>query len=267
MMTYTEKIQIMKKNKLAGMHPAAKLWLAVFYIICALVLGTVKFTRYKLAFLYIPWFFVVIALSIASGETKKCFKGLKAVLFLAFLIVLVQLFLIPGGDLVWQAGFLKIHEKGLRAAFSIAGTLLCIAGICIWVLQTTSNKEISRALEEAGMNHTFTYVFSSTFQMVTILSDSSKTIMDVQRARGIETDGNMLTRAKAFVPTLIPLILGAIVSAEERVLTLEARGFSVVGERTHLFNLKKSGLEKPVKAASVLITVLVILGRIGLWIV
>ena len=49
------------------------------------------------------------------------------------------------------------------------------------------------------------------------------------------------------------------------MLTLEARGFSMQGEKTHLFNLEKSGAEKTAVAAAVVVTVIIIGGRIALW--
>ncbi len=115
------------------------------------------------------------------------------------------------------------------------------------------------------MNYKAAYVFTSTLQMIDILSENSKTIMNAQKARGVETEGNMIVRAKAFFPSLVPLILGAVIGSEERVLTLEARGFSMQGEKTHLFNLEKSGAEKTAVAAAVVVTVIIIGGRIALW--
>ena len=37
------------------------------------------------------------------------------------------------------------------------------------------------------------------------------------------------------------------------------------GEKTHLFNLEKSGAEKTAVAAAVVVTVIIIGGRIALW--
>ena len=264
-MTYLEQIQINKSNKLAGLHPGAKMWILVGYIICSFVIGSVELTQYDLQLLYFPWCVVVIVLAAASGEFKKCVGGFKAVAFVAVVIFVAQTFLVPGGDTIWQLAFLKIREGGLQKAVSISGMVICIAGAFVWLLQTTSNKEIARALDETGINPKVAYVFTSTLQMIHILSGNSKTIMDAQRARGIETDGNLMVRAKAFVPTLIPLILGALLSSEERVLTLEARGFSMKGEKTHLFNIRKSGLEKTAKVVSVVVTLAVIAGRVALW--
>ncbi len=264
--SYIEKIQIHKTNKVAGLHPATKFLVVIMYTICTFVLSSVSLTKIDLPLLAIPWFLVVLLLCAASGALKKCLKALKAVVFIALIIFVVQTFLVPGGEVLVRFGILRICEKGLRTAVSLSFMILDIAGIFVWLFQTTENKEISRALEESGMNYKAAYVFTSTLQMINILSDNSKTIMNAQRARGVETEGNMFIRAKAFFPTLVPLVLGAVMGSEERVLTLEARGFSMQGEKTHLFNLEKSGAEGTFKAVSILITVLVVVGRIALWI-
>lgn len=264
--SYTERIQINKTNKLAGLHPSIKFLVVILYSVCTFVLDSIHLTNLKLSLLIIPWFFVVLILSAASGEYKKCIKALKAVAIVSLVIFLVQTFIVPGGQVLYRFGFLKICEQGLRTGISLSFMIMDIAGIFVWMFQTTTNKEIARALEESGMNYKAAYVFTSTLKMINILSDNSKTIMNAQRARGVETEGNIIVRAKAFFPSLVPLILGAVVGAEERVLTLEARGFSVQGEKTHLFNLKKSGIENQVKAISIIITILIIGWRVVLWI-
>jgi energy-coupling factor transport system permease protein len=100
--------------------------------------------------------------------------------------------------------------------------------------------------------------------MIDEMGKNSRTIMNAQRARGIETEGNLMVRAKAFVPSLIPLVLTAITGAEERVVTLEARGFSVNARKTSVFKLEKSGAETLVLIVSLLITVALAAWRIFL---
>ena len=264
--TYIERIQINKANKLEGLYPATKFLVVVLYTICTFIIGTIYLTELELALLLIPWFLVVPALYMASGVLGKCIKALKAVTIIAAIILLAQIFLIPGGQLIWKFGFLTIYQQGLKTGISLSFMIMNIAGIFVWFFQTTENKEISRALEMSGMHYKAAYVFISTLQMIEILSKDSKTIMNAQQARGVETEGNMIIRAKAFVPSLIPLILGAVIGLEERVLTLEARGFSIQGEKTHLFNLKRSGWEERVKVIAIVITALILLGRVILWI-
>ena len=265
--TYIEKIQIHKENKLAALYPANKFLIVILYTLCTFVISTIHLTEIELSLLLIPWFFVVPILCAASGVLKKCMKALKAVAFVAVIILIVQTFLVPGEKLLWQFSFISIYQKGLKTAVSLSFMIMNIAGIFVWLFQTTENKEISRALELSGMNYKAAYVFTSTLQMIEILGKNSKTIMNAQKARGVETEGNMLVRAKAFIPSLVPLILGAVISSEERVLTLEARGFSMQGKKTHLFNLEKSGWEKVVTGIAIGITIVICVGRISLWII
>lgn len=265
--TYTEKIQIHKENKLAALYPSTKLLIVCLYILCTFIIGTIHVTKVGLSLVLIPWFLAVPILCMASGAFGKCIKALKAVAIIAVIILAVQTFLVPGGELLMKFGFITIYEKGLKTAISLSFMIMNIAGIFVWLFQTTENREIARAMEASGMNYKAAYVFTSTLQMIEILSKNSKTIMNAQKARGVETEGNILVRAKAFFPSLVPLILGAVISSEERVLTLEARGFSIQGEKTHLFNLEKSGCEKIVAVAAVIITILILAGRIALWII
>lgn len=262
--TYLEKIQIHKDNGLAALYPSTKFFMVILYIICTFFISTVHFTEYQLSFLLIPWFLVVLLLCKISGVFKKSIRALKAVAFIAVVILVVQTFLVPGGELIFKYGFLKIYEKGLATAISLSFMIMNIAGVFVWFFQTTENKEIAGALEASGMNHKAAYIFISTLQMTEILSKNSKTIMNAQRARGIETEGNLFVRAKAFLPSLVPLILGAVINSEERVLTLEARGFAYQGKKTHIFEVKKTGNEKKALVISVVLTIL-IAGGCVLW--
>ncbi len=101
--------------------------------------------------------------------------------------------------------------------------------------------------------------------MPDILRNNIRTVMDAQRARGVETEGGIPVRAGAFLPVLVPLILNSVTGAEEKLLTLEARGFSARCEKTRLFRLERSGLERQVKSIAIIITALILCGRIALW--
>ena len=42
--SYLEKIQIHKENKLAGLHPGAKLWVVILYTVCTFILNSMVFS-------------------------------------------------------------------------------------------------------------------------------------------------------------------------------------------------------------------------------
>lgn len=140
-------------------------------------------------------------------------------------------------------------------------------GSLIWFFAVTTEKDFILSLEKQGMSPKASYVVLSTLQMVPILKKKSQTIMNAQKARGVETEGNILVRAKVFVPTIIPLVLSSIAGTEERALTLEARGFSSNIKPTHLYDIERKPEDK---TAMILITVVfigAIAGRIVLWLI
>lgn len=263
---WREKLELHKSNRIAALYPSCKFLVVVLYSVCSLLLGSIGVGEGQYSLYLIPWFLVVPALCVASGIGPRFWKAIQKVIFIAALILVVQALLIPSEKIVWQLGFLKVYESGLRSGINLSFSVMNIAGIFVWMFQTTENREIARALENSGMNYKVTYVFISTLQMIDVLGKNSHTIMNAQRARGVETEGNLIVRAKAFFPSLVPLILGAITNTEERVLTLESKGFDVQCEKTHLFNLERSGHEKVVDVIAIAVTVAVVVWRVVLWI-
>ena len=260
---WIEKFQVKKDNRLAALYPTTKLWIVLFYSICTLVLSSIDV--FNLPLLTLPWIIALLILVRLSGIRKAFFKAMKKVVIISLVIFLVQTFIIPGGDLLFRFGFIRVYTKGLRTGLSLAGSILNIAGIFVWLFQTTELKELSRALEDKGMNYKVSYVFLSTMQMIDLLRRNLNVIMNAQRARGIETEGNIIVRAKAFFPSIVPLVLGAIISSEDRVLALSAKGFEVTGKKTHILKVEPSGDERLAMIISILITIIIITGRVLLW--
>ena len=127
--------------------------------------------------------------------------------------------------------------------------------------------ELVYMLEKKGMSHTFSYIILSAFQTIKDLSKSSQTIMDSQRCRGIETEGSIVNRAKAFVPVLGPLVLGAISNAEEKSIAMDARAFSAPNKHTSLLLLRKVPTSEQLLVwVFDLALILTIIGRIYVWI-
>ena len=261
---WQEKLKIVKTNQLASLYPTVKFLIVCLYSVCSLVLGSIRFDGYPL--LVIAWFFVLPILAAASGEFKSFMKGMRPIFVIALVIFVVQSFLIPDAVILWQWGFLKLYKGGLISGISLGFSVMNVAGAFVWMFKTTDNKEISSALDQSGMNHKATYVFLSSLQMTQVLRRNSRTIMTAQKARGVETEGNVFVRARAFLPSLVPLILGSITGAEERVLTLESKGFDVNCEKTHMFVCGRSKYDKPAAVIAIVVTAAILVWRILLWV-
>jgi len=274
---YIEQIQIRKDNKIAAMDPIAKLWVVLLYFVTNAILAGISEPFGGYSPLLYAWFLAVIVLAAASGIMKKFLKALSVVVTIFVIVFLVQAFIVetPNPDVpgvvLWRwnisSGFHPtVWEYGLQNGLKLGFNILNGASIFVWLFQSTQNKELSRALEDRGMNYKVVYVFLSSMQMIGVLNNKSKTIMNAQRARGVETEGNMFVRAKAFFPTMVPLVLSSITDMEERVLTMESKGFNAPCEKTHLLVLHKSGAEKKIIAVFVVFFVISVIGRVLLWV-
>lgn len=128
-------------------------------------------------------------------------------------------------------------------------------------------KKLMIVLEKKGMSSSVTYVLLSTTNIIPQMSKKMGAILEAQKSRGIETDSNMIVRAKAFFPSVGPLLLNSLVNAEERAITLEARAFSAPCKKTSLKNVEDSSRDKMLRIVFIAATILAIGGKIVLWIV
>lgn len=251
---------IQKENKIAALYPMTKFYMAIALAIVAVILPGI-----------IPkavCFAVLNILAAASGIYKTFFKRVKNSVGVLFLIlVVIQTFFTAGDTILFSFWIFSAKLEGLLFALKLGFVLANVGGCLIWFFAVTTEKDFVLALEKKGLSSKASYVILSTLQMVPVLKKRSETIMNAQRARGVETEGNLLVRAKVFVPTIVPLVLSSIQGTEERALTLEARGFSVETKSTHLYDIEPRPVDKTVTVITVLTFIVIVGGRILLWVI
>lgn len=246
------------KEKIVGLYPLTKFSM----VISAVIIGIVMRNIWGL----IIWFAVLNILALITGVYKKFFKAVYGgVGILALLMLIMQGLFYPGEKILLSIGIFSFKAEGLLYAVRLSLILFIVAGAFIWYFQVTTHKEFVYSLENAGLSSKVTFVILSTLQMIPVLQKKSNTIMNAQRARGVETEGNLLTRIKVFLPTLGPLVLSSIANTEERALTLEARGFSAPVKKTHLYVIEKKKSDKKVEIGIWIFTILFIIGRVIVW--
>lgn len=276
---YIEQIQVKKTNPIASLYPITKLWIVLIFSVMSGIIASIRFNGY--AYLLFVWFLAVPTLAFTSGiPFKKFWKAFSKVLIIASMIIVLQMFLVQtageGHSIVelvrWHITdrpFViapTIYEYGLQNGLELSMNILNVAGIFVWMFQTTENKELSRALEKSGMHYKSTYVFISSLQMIEVLGKNSKTIMNAQRARGVETEGNVFVRMKAFFPSIVPLVLSAVTNTEERVLTLESKGFDTSCKKTRIFEVNKNGHERLALGIAIALSLVFVVWKVLLWV-
>lgn len=208
-------------------------------------------------------FYYVFAFLVGKG---KPFAKIFTVLLLitGVFVIVVRQFSAPGGAVMFTFLGWDFTVGALINGLNMASALLGFSGAIILFFMCTDTRDLMYALEKKGVSHTVSYVMLASFQTIIDLKANTVTIMESQKARGIETEGNIFNRIKAFFPILGPLILGAISSTEEKSIAMDARAFSVECQHTFLRELKPVPTPEKVLVAAVdIYFVLVVIYKIA----
>ena len=244
------------KNKIVELYPLTKFYLAIAAAIVAIVLPGILSK--------VICFLALNVLAIYPVFIRRV-RNSVGILFLVLLVV--QTFFAPGETVLFSFWIFKAKLEGLLFALKLGFILASVGSALIWFFAVTTEKDFVLALEKKGLSPKASYVVLSTLQMVPVLKKRSQTIMNAQKARGVETEGNIWIRAKVFVPTIVPLVLSSIQGTEERALTLEARGFSVETPSTHLYDIEPKPMDRVMTIVITVVFLLIILGRVLLWVI
>lgn len=217
------------------LDPRVKLVATIVYIVSLFVVNNVF--GYAFAALFLG---IVIALS--KVPVKFMLKGMKAIMVVLLITVLFNLFLTPG-EVIFSVWKISITREGLRIAVMMAVRLtFLIVGSSVMTLTTTPNnltdgmERLMRPLKAIKVPvHEIAMMMSIALRFIPILLEETDIIMKAQMARGADFEnGNILKRAKALVPLLVPLFVSAFRRANDLAMAMEARCYRGGDGRTKM---------------------------------
>ncbi|MBE6961976.1 MAG: energy-coupling factor transporter transmembrane protein EcfT [Ruminococcaceae bacterium] len=248
------------------LDPRTKLLLVVMYIValfCAKGVFSYGLTALTL----------ILCVRVSRVGWKQLLRGLKPVLFIVVFTGLLNMFVTPGDPLV-QLGFLQITGQGLINAVRMVLRIMLLVMGTFLLTYTTSPISLTDGLERL-MNplkkirvpvHELAMVMSIALRFIPTLIEETDKIMSAQRARGADFEsGNLLERAKAMLPILVPLFVSAFRRADELAVAMECRCYHGGEGRTKLRALQYRPSDATVLfAGAAVMTAAVVLGRFGL---
>ena len=249
------------------LDPRTKILLVVLYIValfCAKGIVTYAIMGLCLA----------LCVRISKVGLKQLVRGLKPVLFILLFTGILNLFFTPGDRYLVEWGFLRISDVGLRnAIFMVLRIMLLIMGTFL-LTYTTSPISLTDGLERLlnGLKklrvpvHELAMMMSIALRFIPTLIEETDKIMSAQKARGADFEsGNLIQKAKALIPILVPLFISAFSRADELATAMECRCYHGGEGRTKLHVLQYARRDYTALLLGVLVTVLVIvLARFGL---
>lgn len=186
--------------------------------------------------------FLAIVIRLSNVPFSFMVRGMKSILFLLLITVVFNLFLTQGEPLItiWK---LTITKEGLKIAVFMAIRLcFLIIGSSVMTLTTTPNNLTDGMEKMMGPLklfkvpvHEVAMMMSIALRFIPILLEETDKIMKAQIARGADFEnGNLLKRAKALVPLLVPLFISAFRRANDLAMAMEARCYRGGDGRTKM---------------------------------
>lgn len=248
------------------LDPRVKIVLTVAMII------TLFLTAGPISYVIIIGFLAAI-IGISGISPKLIVRGLKPVLFIIIFTAVLNLFYTPG-DYIWQWGFLHISKEGIKIAFFMVLRLMLLIIATSMLTYTTSPIQLTDGLERLlgplkkvhAPVHELSMMMSIALRFIPTLIEETEKIISAQKARGADFEsGNIVQRAKAMVPILVPLFVSAFRRADELATAMECRLYRGDVGRTRMKQLKIERVDVCAMAISaVVLGSVVTLGRFGL---
>ena len=215
--------------------------------------------------------FLAVVIGLSKVPFKMILKGLKAIIIILLITVSFNLFLTEG-EVIFQLGFLKMTKEGVSVAFFMGVRLVyLVMGASLMTLTTTPN-DLTDGLESVlgplkkikVPVHEISMMMSIALRFIPILMEETDRIMKAQKARGADFEtGNLIQKAKAMVPLLVPLFISAFRRANDLAMAMEARCYRGGEGRTKMKPLRYEKIDRTAYIILIVYLILmVVVGRI-----
>lgn len=222
------------------LDPRTKILLTIAMIVAVFLVKTMVGYGLILGFVY-------LVSRLSHIPFRMLLKGIKPLKFILILTFLLNLFFNSGETMLIEWGFLKISYEGLAQAIHYSLRLVfLVLGTSLMTL-TTSPIALSDGIEMLLSPlkrirfpaHELAMMMSIALRFIPTLMEEADKIMKAQMARGADFEsGNLLARAKAMVPLLVPLFVSAFRRAGDLAMAMESRCYHGGENRTRLRVLK-----------------------------
>ena len=219
-------------------------------IVCTLAFLISLFLQNSILGYVVAFVFLAMVIRLSKVPVKFIVRGLKPIVILLLFTVLMNLFLTRSGNILFHYGILTITEGGLRTCvFMTVRLIFLVMGSSIMTFTTTPNSltdGIEKLLHPLNRIH---------------VPEETDKIMKAQIARGADFEsGNILQRAKAMIPILVPLFVSAFRRANDLAMAMEARCYHGGDGRTKMKPLQYHRNDR----VAYLITLLYLVAIVGI---
>lgn len=233
------------KSVLHKADPRTKILLSLVFMVVTLIVNSY-------IGLVILSLFTLLAIVISGTPLGFVLRGIKPIIFVLIFAMLINLFTIQGKTAL-DLGFVNITYEAINVSVKLFLRLMCLfIGLSLLTITSTpialadGIEKLMSPFKKIGLPvHEIAMMMTIALRFIPTLIDETDKIMKAQASRGADFDtGNIIQKAKSFIPVLIPLFVSAFRRADELAVAMEARCYrgSVGRTRMKQLNFKKVDL-------------------------
>ncbi len=190
--------------------------------------------------------FVITAFLISGISLRYAIKGLKPVIYIVIFTMVLNIFFSTGTP-IYTLGFIAITKEGLVTSALISARILLLISAGSLMTYTTTPLVLTVGIEKLMLPLKYLKVptaeiammISIALRFIPTLMEETEKIMKAQAARGADIGtGNIIQRAKSFIPILIPLFISSFKRADDLAIAMDSRCYHGSEGRTSISELK-----------------------------
>ena len=214
-----KSLYIEKDTPLQRLDPRVKiLGLCLFFLISLIIMNI-----YSLAAVLSVLLFLIIA----SGSSRNLLR-------IKWLIIVISIMCV----LFW------LPTRSLKYGIMVALRLDIMLLTGILFVSCSRVEEFSAGLIKLGIPYRIAFAISLAFRLIPSLFSIIHTTVEAQQIRGLNLkEGNILNKAKKYIPLFIPVISLLVRNAHQLSMAIESKGFGFTGKRTEYIEYRMKALD------------------------
>jgi energy-coupling factor transport system permease protein len=211
-----------------------------------------------------PVFLGILAL-IAAGRVpmRRVALMLRSLAILVVISLIVWPLIYQKGPVLTTILGFKITEGGLSYGGGMAFRILDMVVAPIALFLTTTQPDFIAGLRRLGLPYKASFALATALRFLPTIVGVGQSIVEAQRARGLDPSrGSPLRRMKSYGRILGPLMITSIRIAQQLVLAVEAKAFSIDRPRTFYRELRFRRLDYAALALIVVVCLVAAMVRV-----
>ena len=193
--------------------------------------------------------FVLAVMIITKVPISMYLKNLKIILPILIFTMLLNLFYVGEGNVLFEYWVIKITDSGISRSIFMSLRVVLLIIISATLTYTTTPNDLTTAIEKlfsplrfiglGGAVHTMSMMMTIALRFIPTLVEETEKIINAQKARGADFEsGKLGQRIKAIIPILIPLLISSVRRAYDLAEAMESRCYNGGKNKTSMKQLK-----------------------------